>query len=144
MCWHSCTGSGGVTVHGGVQCGDVALRDVGSGHGGVGWVGLDDLRSLFQPRWLYDFTTLSSSRTGQHPGPGVDESSVHSPHARRSAFLFIAVVLDAWYSPSHCQLPPGTLTLQCRFLAWCLRFLFVYQQEVLCTVITHPVTAGHA
>ena len=31
-------GGGGVTVHGGVkECGDVALRDVGSGHGGVGW-----------------------------------------------------------------------------------------------------------
>ena len=29
---------GGVTVHGGVQNrGDVALRDVGSGYGGVGW-----------------------------------------------------------------------------------------------------------
>ena len=37
LCWHSCVGSGGVTVYGGVQCGDVALRDVGSGHGGVGW-----------------------------------------------------------------------------------------------------------
>jgi len=44
LCWHSCTGRCGVTIHGGVQCGDVALRDVGSGHGGVGWVGLDDLR----------------------------------------------------------------------------------------------------
>ena len=49
LCWHSCTGSGGVTVHGGVQCGDVALRAVGSGHGGVGWVGLGDPRALFQP-----------------------------------------------------------------------------------------------
>jgi len=27
--------------------GDVALRDVGSGHGGVGWVG--DPKGLFQP-----------------------------------------------------------------------------------------------
>ena len=34
---HSCTGRWGITVPGGVQsCGDVALRDVGSGHGGVG------------------------------------------------------------------------------------------------------------
>ncbi len=31
-------GGGGVTIPGGVQgTGDVALRDVGSGHGGVGW-----------------------------------------------------------------------------------------------------------
>lgn len=37
MRWHSRTGSGGVTVRGGVQCGDVALRGVGSEHGGVGW-----------------------------------------------------------------------------------------------------------
>jgi len=30
---------------------DVALRDVGSGHGEVGWMsGLDDLRALFQPQ----------------------------------------------------------------------------------------------
>ena len=36
--WHSCPGSGGVTVPGVSQSrGDVALRDVGSGHGGVGW-----------------------------------------------------------------------------------------------------------
>ena len=42
-------GGGGVTIPGGVQCGDVALRDiVGSGHGGGG-VGLGDLRGLFQP-----------------------------------------------------------------------------------------------
>ena len=35
---HSCPGSGGVTVPGGVpELWDVALRDVGSGHGGVGW-----------------------------------------------------------------------------------------------------------
>ena len=27
---------------------DVALRDVVSGHGGVGWGGLGDLRGLFQ------------------------------------------------------------------------------------------------
>ena len=38
----SCSGTaaqgGGVTVHGGVwNRGDVALRDVGSGHSGVGW-----------------------------------------------------------------------------------------------------------
>ena len=36
--WHSCPGSGGVTVLGVFHNrGDVALRDVGSGHGGVGW-----------------------------------------------------------------------------------------------------------
>ena len=29
--------------------GDVALRDVISGHGGVGWVGLGDLGALLQP-----------------------------------------------------------------------------------------------
>ena len=29
-------GGGGVTIHGGVQRGAVALRDVGSGHGGAG------------------------------------------------------------------------------------------------------------
>ena len=33
-------GGEGVTVHGGVQSGDVALRDVGSGHG-EGGLGLD-------------------------------------------------------------------------------------------------------
>ena len=39
----------GVTIPGGVQsCGDVALREVGSGHGGVGGVGHGDLRGLFQ------------------------------------------------------------------------------------------------
>jgi len=32
------------------KCGDVALRDMVSGHGGTGlMVGLDDLRVLFQP-----------------------------------------------------------------------------------------------
>ena len=32
------------------KCGDVALRDVVSGHGGDGlMVGLDNLRGLFQP-----------------------------------------------------------------------------------------------
>jgi len=37
MQWHSCPGSSGVTIPGGVEnCGDVALRDVGSGHGGDG------------------------------------------------------------------------------------------------------------
>mgnify|MGYP001860453051 CR=1 FL=1 len=31
---------GSLTALGGVQCGDVALRDVGSGHGGMGeWLG---------------------------------------------------------------------------------------------------------
>jgi len=30
-------GGGGVTIPGGVQCGDVALRDVVSGHSGMGW-----------------------------------------------------------------------------------------------------------
>ena len=48
--WHSCPGSGGVTIRGGVQsCGEVALRDVVMGT--VGWVGvgLDDLRGLFHP-----------------------------------------------------------------------------------------------
>ena len=45
--WHRCSGSGGVTIPGGVQCGDVALREVGT----VGWVGvgLDDLSDVFQP-----------------------------------------------------------------------------------------------
>lgn len=33
---------------GGVPCGDVALRDAVSGHGGVG-VGLGGLQSLLQP-----------------------------------------------------------------------------------------------
>ena len=46
--WHSCMGSDGVTIHGGAQCEDVALRDVGSA-GGRWMVGLDDLRGLFQP-----------------------------------------------------------------------------------------------
>ena len=41
---HSCPGSGGVTIPGGVSQsrGDVALKDVGSGHGGggveLGWM----------------------------------------------------------------------------------------------------------
>ena len=30
------------------NCGDVALRDVVTGHGG-GWVGLEDLSGLFHP-----------------------------------------------------------------------------------------------
>ena len=38
--WHSCPGSGGVTVPGGVPepwgCGNVALQGTGSGHGGGG------------------------------------------------------------------------------------------------------------
>ena len=35
--WHSCPMSGGITIPGGVQSrGDVALRDMGSGHGGGG------------------------------------------------------------------------------------------------------------
>ena len=39
--WHSCPGSRGVTISGGVQsCGDVALMDMGNGHGGDG-LGLD-------------------------------------------------------------------------------------------------------
>ena len=45
--WHSCPGSGGSLYLGASQShGDVALRDVGSGHRGVG---LGDLRGLFQP-----------------------------------------------------------------------------------------------
>ena len=48
--WHSCTGGGGVTVHGGAQsCGDVALRDVVMGTVGWAGVGLGDIRGLFQP-----------------------------------------------------------------------------------------------
>ena len=36
--WHSCPGVGGSPSLGVSQnCGDVALRGVGSGHGGVGW-----------------------------------------------------------------------------------------------------------
>ena len=31
------------------ELGDVALRDTTSGHGGLGWVGVGDLRGLFQP-----------------------------------------------------------------------------------------------
>ena len=31
------------------SCGDMALRDVGSGHGGLGGVGLGDPRGLFPP-----------------------------------------------------------------------------------------------
>lgn len=31
------------------SCGDVALRNVGSRHGGMGWVGLGGLRELFWP-----------------------------------------------------------------------------------------------
>ena len=71
MHWHSCTGIGGVTVHGGVpECGDVALRDVGGGHAGGG---LGDLRGLFQPSWFCDSmkihpsTALELFRGGQ-PG----------------------------------------------------------------------------
>ena len=43
-------GGGAVTVPGGVQsCGDVALRDMGSGHGGDGLtVECGDLRGLFE------------------------------------------------------------------------------------------------
>ena len=38
--WHSCPGSGGSPSLGVSQShGDVALRDVGSGHGGLGGVG---------------------------------------------------------------------------------------------------------
>jgi len=66
LCWHSCTGSGGVTVHGGVQCGDVALRGVDSGHGGVGWVGLDDLRGLFQPEWFYEHCSVFTTTFSTH------------------------------------------------------------------------------
>ena len=43
---------GGVTI-----CGGVALRDVVSGHGEVGGVGLGDPRSLLQPQWLYESTS---------------------------------------------------------------------------------------
>jgi len=31
------------------NCGDVALRDMVSGHGGAGWSWAWDLRGLFQP-----------------------------------------------------------------------------------------------
>jgi len=46
MRWHSCPGKQWLSIPGGVQCGDVAVRDVGT----VWWagVGLDDLRGLFQ------------------------------------------------------------------------------------------------
>ena len=47
MHWHSCPGSAGVTVPGGVpelwECGTE-----GSGHDGGGWAGLGDFRGLFQ------------------------------------------------------------------------------------------------
>ena len=46
------------------KCGDVALGDVVSGHGGGGLVvGEGDLRGLFQPYIFCDFMILSS---GQH------------------------------------------------------------------------------
>jgi len=50
--WHrAAQGGGGVPVPGGVQNRvDVALRDVGSGHGGSGLVvGLDGLSGLLHP-----------------------------------------------------------------------------------------------
>ena len=49
------------------SCVDVALRDVGSGHGGGGLtVGLDDLRGLFQPI-LFNH----SVQPGLDPPPGM-------------------------------------------------------------------------
>ena len=58
--WHSCPGSGGVTVPGVSQSrGDVALRDVGSGHGGVGldWVILEVFPTLMI--WWSDDSMIS-------------------------------------------------------------------------------------
>jgi len=37
--------------------GDVALRDVGSGHGEVGGLECGDPRGLLQPEWLYGSMT---------------------------------------------------------------------------------------
>lgn len=45
--------------------GDVALRNVVMGMVGMGWVGVGDLRALFQPLWLYAFSvffTLEGNR----------------------------------------------------------------------------------
>jgi len=44
------------------NCGEVALRDVVSGHGGMGWVG--DLRALFQPEGFYGSMNPSKLRNG--------------------------------------------------------------------------------
>ena len=74
MHWHSCTRSVGGSpslevFHG---RGDVALRDVGSGHGGVAGVGLGDLRGHFQPEWFCDSTAArlqTSCCCVLHPHP---------------------------------------------------------------------------
>ena len=77
----SCTGSGGVTIHGGVQCGDVALRDVGSGcaGGGLGWPwGSWSSFPTFVLLWLYgpgvlhgaDFRILPAACFGLRLGQG--------------------------------------------------------------------------
>ena len=47
--WHSCPGGGSPSLGVSQSRGDVALRDVGSGHGGVGGVGFGDPRELLQP-----------------------------------------------------------------------------------------------
>ena len=52
----SAQGGGGVTIPGGVRCGDGALRDVVSGHGGGGLVlGLETLEVFSS---LNDFMIL--------------------------------------------------------------------------------------
>ena len=89
MHWHSCPGSGGVTVPEVYQsCGDVALRDVSVGT--VGWVGvvLGDLSGLFQPSGFCDSTfphgltqQLTTSLTPtQHLWEAHKNQGGHSPH----------------------------------------------------------------
>ena len=51
--WHRLPRAGGSLSLGVSQsCGDVALRDVGSGLGGLGWGGLVDPGGLFQLKWF--------------------------------------------------------------------------------------------
>ena len=61
-CWHSCPGSGGWLFLGVSQnCGVVALRDVGSGHGVWVEVGHGYLRGLLWPyRFHYSLTLFLS------------------------------------------------------------------------------------
>ena len=51
MHWHSCPGEvvGSPSLEVFRKRGDVALWDAVSGHGGMGWVGIGDLRGL-QPQ----------------------------------------------------------------------------------------------
>ena len=75
-------GGGGIAVPGGVQsCGDVALREVGSGHGGVGRGWIWGSEGAFP-------TAVNSQRSFLRHGQNLRSYEVHTLVVRKQAVFF--------------------------------------------------------